>query len=101
MVTISLFGSLWERFLWWDRSVNAIDAVGTPAFAMIGFQMSAIAGVPLVGALLVGSSTVLPAGYCAMSWWEMCPSCSVRDSSTGASCLLRCLYAWACWKAYV
>ncbi len=54
MVVISLFGSYWERLAWWDQLVNIIDAVGTPAFAMIGFQMSLLAGIPLLGALLVG-----------------------------------------------
>ena len=51
---ISLFGGVWERLRWWEGVVNIIDAVGTPAFAMIGFQLSLLAGIPLVGALLVG-----------------------------------------------
>ncbi|HMN26681.1 MAG TPA: TRIC cation channel family protein [Caldilineaceae bacterium] len=54
MVVISLFGGYWERLRWWDRIVNVIDAVGTPAYALIGFQLSLIAGIPPVGAMLVG-----------------------------------------------
>jgi uncharacterized membrane protein YeiH len=54
MVVISLFGSYWERLRWWDRIVNIIDAVGTPAYALIGFQLSLLAGIPLAGAMLVG-----------------------------------------------
>ena len=54
MVVISLFGSYWERLRWWDHIVNIIDAVGTPAYALIGFQLSLLAGIPLAGAMLVG-----------------------------------------------
>jgi uncharacterized membrane protein YeiH len=31
-----------------------IDAIGTPAFALIGFQLAYLAGIPLLGALFVG-----------------------------------------------
>jgi uncharacterized membrane protein YeiH len=54
MVIISLFGNYWERLRWWDRIVNIIDAVGTPAYALIGFQLALLAGIPLAGAMLVG-----------------------------------------------
>jgi uncharacterized membrane protein YeiH len=54
MVIISLFGSYWERLRWWDHIVNIIDAVGTPAYALIGFQLSLLAGIPVAGAMLVG-----------------------------------------------
>src|SRR5262245_36897080 len=54
MVVVSVFGSYWERLSWWDRVVNIIDAVGTPAYAVIGFQLSLLAGIPLAGAILVG-----------------------------------------------
>jgi uncharacterized membrane protein YeiH len=50
---ISLFGSQWERLNWWDVMVNMIDAVGTPAYALIGFQLSLLAGIPFVGALFI------------------------------------------------
>jgi uncharacterized membrane protein YeiH len=50
---ISLFGSQWERLDWWDVIVHLIDAVATPAYALIGFQLSLLAGIPLVGALFI------------------------------------------------
>jgi uncharacterized membrane protein YeiH len=50
---ISLFGRQWERLDWWDVMVHMIDAVGTPAYALIGFQLSLLAGIPLVGALFI------------------------------------------------
>jgi uncharacterized membrane protein YeiH len=50
---ISLFGRQWERLDWWDVMVNMIDAIGTPAYALIGFQLSLLAGIPLVGALFI------------------------------------------------
>jgi uncharacterized membrane protein YeiH len=51
---ISVFGRRWERFEVWDTLVNGIDALGTPAYALIGFQLSVLAGVPLLGAAFVG-----------------------------------------------
>jgi uncharacterized membrane protein YeiH len=51
---VSLFGGQWERLDWWDVMVNLIDAIGTPAYALIGFQLSLLAGIPFVGALFVG-----------------------------------------------
>jgi uncharacterized membrane protein YeiH len=51
---ISVFGRRWERFEVWDTLVNGIDALGTPAYALIGFQLAVIAGVPLLGAAFVG-----------------------------------------------
>jgi uncharacterized membrane protein YeiH len=54
MVVISLFGGIWERLVWWDKLVNVIDAIGTPAFALLGFQLSILSGVPFVGALFIG-----------------------------------------------
>jgi uncharacterized membrane protein YeiH len=50
---ISVFGRHWQRFEVWDTLVNGIDALGTPAFALIGFQMSILAGIPVVGAMFV------------------------------------------------
>jgi uncharacterized membrane protein YeiH len=53
-LAISAFGRRWERFEVWDTLVNGIDALGTPAYALIGFQLSVLAGVPLLGAAFVG-----------------------------------------------
>jgi uncharacterized membrane protein YeiH len=53
-VVITLFGSLWESLPWWPLVVNAIDAIGTPAFGVLGFQLSVLAGIPLIGALFIG-----------------------------------------------
>ena len=54
MIVISLFGGLWEHLTWWDKLVNIIDAFGTPAFALLGFQLSFLAGIPFIGAVFVG-----------------------------------------------
>ena len=54
MIGISLFGGWWERLAWWDKVVGIIDAFGTPAFALLGFQLAFLAGIPLIGALFVG-----------------------------------------------
>jgi uncharacterized membrane protein YeiH len=51
---ISLFGGLWQRFAWWDTLVLMIDAVGTPGFTLIGFQLAFFAGISFWGALFVG-----------------------------------------------
>ncbi|MEZ4517976.1 MAG: TRIC cation channel family protein [Chloroflexota bacterium] len=51
---IVLFGSLWEDLTWWPLLVSAIDAFGQPAFALLGFQLSILAGIPFLGALFVG-----------------------------------------------
>jgi uncharacterized membrane protein YeiH len=37
-----------------DRVINIIDAIGIPAFAVIGMQLSLNAGIPLPGVVLVG-----------------------------------------------
>lgn len=37
-----------------DRVIDLIDAVGVPAFAVVGMQLALRAGVPLPGAVLVG-----------------------------------------------
>jgi uncharacterized membrane protein YeiH len=51
---ISLFGGYWQRLDWWDVLVHMIDAVGTPAFTLIGFQLAYFAGINFLGALFVG-----------------------------------------------
>ena len=37
-----------------DRIIGVIDAVGVPAFALVGMQLSLAAGIPLPGVVLVG-----------------------------------------------
>ena len=37
-----------------DRVINTIDAVGVPAFAIVGLQLSLQRGIPLPGVVLVG-----------------------------------------------
>lgn len=37
-----------------DRLIGVIDALGTPAYAVIGMQLALAAGLPLPGVLLVG-----------------------------------------------
>jgi uncharacterized membrane protein YeiH len=37
-----------------DRSIAIIDAVGVPAFAVVGMQLSLQAGIPLPGVVLIG-----------------------------------------------
>jgi len=54
MIVISLFGDLWERLDWWDKLVNIIDAFGTPAFALLGFQLALLSGIPFIGSLFIG-----------------------------------------------
>jgi hypothetical protein len=43
---ISLFGSYWQKLEWWDVLVHMIDAVGTPAFTLIGFNWHTLQGYP-------------------------------------------------------
>lgn len=38
-----------------DRLVDLIDAIGTPAFAVTGMQLSLAAGIPLPGVVLIGA----------------------------------------------
>jgi uncharacterized membrane protein YeiH len=53
-VVISLFGRYWEKVKRGDVVIGLIDAIGTPAFALIGFQLSYLAGIPVIGSLFVG-----------------------------------------------
>ena len=41
-----------------DKLVSTIDAIGTPAFAVVGMQLALDAGIPLPGVVLVGVTTV-------------------------------------------
>lgn len=58
MIVVSFFGGLFGRRTWWnnlwDKLVSGIDALGTPAFGILGFQLAFLAGIPLVGAVFVG-----------------------------------------------
>ena len=54
MIVISLFGGLWEQMIWWEKLVNMIDALGTPAYALLGFQLSYLSGIPFIGSLFIG-----------------------------------------------
>lgn len=38
-----------------DRLVGTIDAIGTPAFAVVGLQLALESGIPLPGVILVGA----------------------------------------------
>ena len=37
-----------------DRSISIIDAIGVPAFAIVGMQLSLAAGIPMPGVVMVG-----------------------------------------------
>jgi uncharacterized membrane protein YeiH len=37
-----------------DRSISVIDAIGVPAFAVVGMQLSLQAGIPMPGVVLIG-----------------------------------------------
>ncbi len=54
MVGVSLFGGALESNNWWPKLVNIIDAFGTPAFALLGFQLALLDGISLAGAVFVG-----------------------------------------------
>ena len=51
---VSLFRQRIARMALVDRTINVIDAVGVPAFAVIGMQFSLAAGLPSPGVVLVG-----------------------------------------------
>ena len=51
---VSLFRRQITRMRFVDRTINVIDAVGVPAFAVIGMQLSLRAGIPPPGVVLVG-----------------------------------------------
>ena len=51
---VSLFRQRIARMALVDRTINVIDAVGVPAFAVIGMQISLAAGLPSPGVVLVG-----------------------------------------------
>ena len=45
-----------------DRLVGTIDAIGTPAFAVVGLQLALAAGIPLPGVVLVGAISAVGGG---------------------------------------
>ena len=51
---VSLFRRQITRMRFVDRTINVIDAVGVPAFAVLGMQLSLRAGIPPPGVVLVG-----------------------------------------------
>ncbi|HRQ40197.1 MAG TPA: TRIC cation channel family protein [Chloroflexota bacterium] len=53
-IVVSFFRQRITNMVFVDRFISVIDAIGIPAFAMIGMQLSLEAGVPLPGVVLVG-----------------------------------------------
>ena len=46
-----------------DNLINLIDAVGVPAFAVVGMQMSLAAGLPAPGVVLIGMINGFGGGF--------------------------------------
>lgn len=46
-----------------DRTINVIDAIGVPAFAVIGMQLSLNLGVPWPGVVLIGVTNGFGGGF--------------------------------------
>jgi uncharacterized membrane protein YeiH len=53
-ISVGFFRDRIARMKLVDRVINLIDAVGVPAFAVIGMQLSLAAAVPLPGVVLIG-----------------------------------------------
>ena len=53
-VALGFFRERIARMTLVDRVINVIDAIGVPAFAVIGMQLSLAAAVPLPGVVLIG-----------------------------------------------
>jgi len=51
---VSLFRQRISQMPLVDQLINVIDAIGVPAFAVVGMQLSLSAGIPLPGVVLVG-----------------------------------------------
>lgn len=51
---VGLFRQRINRMPFVDRLISVIDALGVPAFAVVGMQLTLRAGVPLPGVVLVG-----------------------------------------------
>jgi uncharacterized membrane protein YeiH len=59
---MSVLGGPLERFQWREGLINTVDAFGTPAYALIGYQISLQAGLPVVGAMFVGVANGVAGG---------------------------------------
>jgi uncharacterized membrane protein YeiH len=46
-----------------DNLINLIDALGVPAFAVVGMQMSLVAGLPVPGVVLIGMINGFGGGF--------------------------------------
>lgn len=53
-IVVGLFRQRITRVQLVDRSINIIDAIGVPAFAVVGMQLSLQAGIPMPGVVLIG-----------------------------------------------
>jgi uncharacterized membrane protein YeiH len=53
-IAVGFFRDRIARMTLVDRVINVIDALGVPAFAVIGMQLSLAAEVPLPGVVLIG-----------------------------------------------
>jgi len=53
-IAVGFFRERIARMTLVDRVINVIDAIGVPAFAVIGMQLSLAAAVPLPGVVLIG-----------------------------------------------
>ncbi len=53
-IAVGFFRDRIARMALVDRVINVIDAIGVPAFAVIGMQLSLAARVPLPGVVLIG-----------------------------------------------
>ena len=80
-----------------DRLIGVIDALGTPAYAVIGMQLALAGGLPLAGVLLVGFVTAPAAACCATCWCATCRHCSRRVAMPPPWCCspAACSSAWS------
>lgn len=53
-IAVGFFRERIARMALVDNVINLIDAVGVPAFAVIGMQLSLAAGIPIPGVVLIG-----------------------------------------------
>lgn len=53
-ISVGFFRDRIARMSLVDNVINLIDAIGVPAFAVLGMQLSLAAGVPLPGVVLIG-----------------------------------------------
>lgn len=54
-IVVSFFRQRITQMIFVDRVISIIDALGIPAFAAVGMQLSLQAGVPLPGVVLIGA----------------------------------------------